>query len=103
MYGSYVAPPVVEGHPLVGRSIRYNFIPYHTGSGVIEEVRAKPETPALLTVTVKVTEGTVRNRLFQAVDYKPNNGTLLVAYGVGERQLTIAVDEDRQFQYSYPV
>lgn len=103
MYGSYVAPPVVEDHPLVGRSIHYNFIPYHIGSGVIEEVRAKPETPNLLTVTLRVTEGTVRNRLFQAVEYKSNNGAKLVAYGVGERQLTSAVNEGRAFQYSYPV
>ena len=101
-YSTYVAPPVVEDHPLVGRELEYNFQPYNRGVGEITEIRQHPNE-ARVTVTLRVLRGYEISRLFQHTATKSNAGRTLTAYGVSEKILTEAVEGKRVFTYVYPL
>ena len=99
---TYVAPPIIEGHPLVGREVKYSFEPYNQGYGEIVEIRQRPNENRI-TVTIKVIEGTETARLFQYSSSKSNAGRTLTAYGVSEAALTEAVEGAWTFRYIYPL
>ena len=101
-YTSYVEPPDIEDHPLIGREINYSFQPYNSGRGVITRVQESDRYESAVHITVKVLEGTERNRLFGSVSTPSNAGAHLHATGC-EKRIADCADTGAVFVYVYPV